>query len=122
MEPFLVASDIGGTFTDTVTIDASGTVRRYKAPTVPDDPAAGVLATLELAAAESGDALPDLLGRISLFAHGTTASARRSASCRPAASATRCRSCAASSRWASSRMPSRASARWSSRSSSSPRA
>jgi N-methylhydantoinase A len=72
MEPFLVASDIGGTFTDTVTIDAAGTVRRYKAPTVPNDPAAGVLATLELAATESGDELSELLGRISLFAHGTT--------------------------------------------------
>jgi N-methylhydantoinase A len=72
MEPFLVASDIGGTFTDTVTIDAAGIVRRYKAPTVPDDPAAGVLATLELAAAESGDELSALLSRISLFAHGTT--------------------------------------------------
>jgi N-methylhydantoinase A len=72
MEPFLVASDIGGTFTDTVTIDAAGTVRRYKAPTVPDDPAAGVLATLELAATESGDELSALLSRISLFAHGTT--------------------------------------------------
>jgi N-methylhydantoinase A len=72
MEPFLVASDIGGTFTDTVTIDAAGVVRRYKAPTVPDDPAAGVLATLELAAADAGDELPALLGRVSRFAHGTT--------------------------------------------------
>jgi N-methylhydantoinase A len=72
MEHFLVASDIGGTFTDTVTIDAGGTVRRYKAPTVPDDPAAGVIATLELAADETGTTLEDLLARISRFAHGTT--------------------------------------------------
>ncbi len=72
MEPFLVASDIGGTFTDTVTIDAAGTIRRYKAPTVPQDPAAGVLATLELAADETGTELGQLLERVSLFAHGTT--------------------------------------------------
>lgn len=72
MSTLLVASDIGGTFTDTVTIDEDGTIGRYKAPTVPDDPAQGVLATLELAAGERGEALPDLLGRVSLFAHGTT--------------------------------------------------
>jgi N-methylhydantoinase A len=72
MEHFLVASDIGGTFTDTVTIDAGGNVRRYKAPTVPDDPAAGVLATLELAAEETGITVEQLLSRISRFAHGTT--------------------------------------------------
>jgi N-methylhydantoinase A len=72
MQPLLVASDIGGTFTDTVTIDADGTVKSYKAPTVPDDPAAGVLATLQLAADETQAPLGDLLARISLFAHGTT--------------------------------------------------
>jgi N-methylhydantoinase A len=67
-----VASDIGGTFTDTVTIDEAGRVGRYKAPTVPDDPAAGVLATLELAAVEAGVPVRDLLRRVSFFAHGTT--------------------------------------------------
>ena len=72
MEHLLVASDIGGTFTDTVTVDAEGRIARYKVPTVPDDPAAGVLATLELAATESGRDLSDLLARVSLFAHGTT--------------------------------------------------
>lgn len=68
----VVASDIGGTFTDTVTIDESGHVGRYKSPTVPQDPAAGVLATLGLAAEERGEALESLLDRIALFAHGTT--------------------------------------------------
>jgi N-methylhydantoinase A len=72
MEPIIVASDIGGTFTDTVTIDAAGIARRYKAPTVPDDPAAGVLTTLELAAQDAGIELDELLSRVSLFAHGTT--------------------------------------------------
>ncbi|HEX4033809.1 MAG TPA: hydantoinase/oxoprolinase family protein [Solirubrobacteraceae bacterium] len=72
MDAFIVASDIGGTFTDTVTIDADGVARRYKAPTVPEDPAGGVLATLELAAQAEGVELRDLLARVSLFAHGTT--------------------------------------------------
>src|SRR3954451_18565848 len=72
MQHLLVASDIGGTFTDTVTIDADGTIQRFKAPTVPDDPAAGVIATLELAAAQTGTTVQELLGRVSRFAHGTT--------------------------------------------------
>jgi N-methylhydantoinase A len=72
MGELLVASDIGGTFTDTVTIDGEGAVGRYKAPTVPDDPAAGVLETLELAAEDAGVPIEELLGRVKLFAHGTT--------------------------------------------------
>lgn len=71
-DALLVATDIGGTFTDTVTIDADGSIRRYKASTVPDDPAAGVLATLQLAADEYDTELDSLLGRVSMFAHGTT--------------------------------------------------
>jgi N-methylhydantoinase A len=71
-DPLLVASDIGGTFTDTVTIAADGTIGRYKAASVPDDPAAGVLATLELAATDAGTDVTALLNRVSLFAHGTT--------------------------------------------------
>src|SRR5271154_3199089 len=72
MEWLHVASDIGGTFTDTVTIDQSGQVGRYKAPTVPEDPAAGVLATLELAAKDARVPVHELLQRVSFFAHGTT--------------------------------------------------
>jgi N-methylhydantoinase A/oxoprolinase/acetone carboxylase beta subunit len=30
-QQYLVASDIGGTFTDTVVLDEAGTVHRYKA-------------------------------------------------------------------------------------------
>lgn len=72
MQQLLVASDIGGTFTDTVTISGAGDVARYKAPSVPDNPAAGVLATLQLAAEREGVAVQQLLQRVSLFAHGTT--------------------------------------------------
>jgi N-methylhydantoinase A len=72
MSSLHVASDIGGTFTDTVTITAGGRVNRYKAPTVPNDPAAGVLATLELAAADANISVETLLSQITFFAHGTT--------------------------------------------------
>ena len=67
-----VACDIGGTFTDTVVIDEGGNIGRFKVPTVPSDPAAGVLATLELAAAGMGLPLHQLTQRISFFSHGTT--------------------------------------------------
>ena len=72
MPSLYVASDIGGTFTDTVTISADGRVSRYKAPTVPNNPAAGVLATLELAAADAEMTLEELLPKVGFFAHGTT--------------------------------------------------
>lgn len=69
---YYVASDIGGTFTDTVLIDAEGGIGRYKSPTVPGNPAEGVLNTLVDAAAERDVELSDLLARVEVFAHGTT--------------------------------------------------
>ncbi|MEU7815477.1 hydantoinase/oxoprolinase family protein [Pseudonocardia sp. NPDC049154] len=72
MPTYYVASDIGGTFTDTVVIDGTGSVGRYKSSTVPDNPAQGVLDTLELAAEERGVPLAELLGAVEVFAHGTT--------------------------------------------------
>lgn len=72
MPSYYVASDIGGTFTDTVVIDSAGTVGRHKSSTVPDDPARGVLDTLVLAAEERGVPLDRLLADVEVFAHGTT--------------------------------------------------
>lgn len=66
-----VASDIGGTFTDTVVLDASG-VRRYKAPTTPGNLVDGVLATFDLAAADVGISREQFIAGIRLFSHGTT--------------------------------------------------
>lgn len=67
-----VASDIGGTFTDTVVLGASGEVRRYKAPTTPGNLVDGVLATFDLAAADDGLTRADFIAGIKLFSHGTT--------------------------------------------------
>ncbi|MFE3229375.1 hydantoinase/oxoprolinase family protein [Nocardia sp. NPDC059228] len=69
---YIISSDIGGTFTDTVVLDASGSVKQFKAPTTHGDLKDGVLATLEMAAADVGIALGDFLRQVSRFAHGTT--------------------------------------------------
>jgi len=67
-----VASDIGGTFTDTVVARAGEGVRRYKSPTTPEDLVRGVLDTFELAAADLGLSREEFVGGIRLFSHGTT--------------------------------------------------
>lgn len=71
--PYIVGVDIGGTFTDVAVVDvASGAIATAKARTTPDDLSAGVLAALELAAAEAGVRLDDLLAATVKLAHGTT--------------------------------------------------
>ncbi|HEY6760249.1 MAG TPA: hydantoinase/oxoprolinase family protein [Baekduia sp.] len=69
---FYVSSDVGGTFTDTVVVDASGVLRRYKAASTPGDIVGGVLATCDLAGREQGMELSEFLGRVNLFSQGTT--------------------------------------------------
>lgn len=64
-----LAVDTGGTFTDLVVEDDGGALHLFKTPTTPDDPVRGVLDVLGLAAAALG---ADLLGRGSVFVHGTT--------------------------------------------------
>src|SRR5690348_17269900 len=66
-----LACDVGGTFTDLVVADAAE-LRLYKAPTTPDDPVNGVLAAIELAAADFGDASGAFLGKAESFVHATT--------------------------------------------------
>ena len=68
----IVASDIGGTFTDTVVMGSDGTVSRYKAATTPDELVQGVLETFSLAAADQGIELSEFVSGIRLFSHGTT--------------------------------------------------
>jgi N-methylhydantoinase A len=68
----VVASDIGGTFTDTVVMSGDGTITRYKAATTPDELVEGVLETFSLAAADQGVELAEFMSGIRLFSHGTT--------------------------------------------------
>ncbi len=64
-----MAIDIGGTFTDTVLMDAQGCVRASsKVSTTPHDPVAGAIEGAEAALSQSGAIWSD----ISAFIHGTT--------------------------------------------------
>lgn len=67
-----VASDIGGTFTDTVVVDAEHGLGRYKSPTTPDDLVRGVLDTFALAADDRGLTPQEFIAQVRLFSHGTT--------------------------------------------------
>lgn len=68
-----LATDTGGTFTDLV-VEDQDEIRLFKSPTVPSDPAQGVLSALSLAAEHYGESLADFLGRSDMFMHGTTRS------------------------------------------------
>ena len=63
--------DIGGTFTDTVVIDADGAVSSYKTPTTPAALLDGLETNLREAAGESS--LDSFLAEVERIAHGTTA-------------------------------------------------
>ncbi len=67
-----IGVDVGGTFTDLVMIDQGGATSVFKTPSVPADPANGVIAALELAAAHFGGTVSDILNRCELFVHGST--------------------------------------------------
>lgn len=72
MASYLCGVDIGGTFTDCVVIRDDGMTVTTKAPSTPPNFADGMIDTLELAAAKLEIALPELLGSITMLAHGTT--------------------------------------------------
>jgi N-methylhydantoinase A len=63
--------DVGGTFTDVVSIGGARTVRT-KVPSTPSDPGRGVLDGCQLVAAEMGLDLRSLLGRVTRLGLGTT--------------------------------------------------
>ena len=66
------AVDTGGTFTDLIVEDDEGRLHMYKAPTTPDDPVEGVLATIELAARDRDLKAESLLNHGDLLIHATT--------------------------------------------------
>ncbi|WP_028925051.1 hydantoinase/oxoprolinase family protein [Pseudonocardia acaciae] len=70
--PFRISVDVGGTFTDLVLDDGSGSPRAFKASTTPDDPTQAITAALLKAAQASRLRLRQLLGRTELLIHGTT--------------------------------------------------
>ncbi len=71
-QQFIVGVDTGGTFTDVVVMSGAGEIWTAKAPTTPDDFSRGVMDALEEAAKVVGIQRGQLLGRTSLFKHGST--------------------------------------------------
>jgi N-methylhydantoinase A len=67
-----IAVDTGGTFTDLVLEDDQGKLSIFKSATVVVDPVQGILDVCELAAAERGTTLAELLSGVDVLIHGTT--------------------------------------------------
>ena len=69
---YLVATDVGGTCTDTIVFGTDGVIHIGKALSTPPDFADGVLNSIASAAGPMGMTLGDLLSRTHLFIHGST--------------------------------------------------
>ena len=70
--PWRIGVDVGGTFTDLVLADGVGGLFTFKAPTNISNPAAGVMAAVDLAASDLGLSIQDVLGKCRVFVHGST--------------------------------------------------
>jgi N-methylhydantoinase A len=70
--PWRIGVDVGGTFTDLVLADGAGALFTFKAPTNTSNPAAGVMAAVDLAASGLGLSVQDVLGKCRVFVHGST--------------------------------------------------
>jgi len=67
-----ICVDIGGTFTDLVSIDEQNNVRIAKSPTTPEDYSVGVLECIRLLASDSGESVAAFLKKCKYFVHGST--------------------------------------------------
>ena len=70
--PWRIGVDVGGTFTDLVLADATGTTWVAKVPSVPRDPSRGVVAAVQRVAADLGLSPQQVLEACTLFVHGST--------------------------------------------------
>ena len=66
-----VGIDVGGTFTD-IALVAGDELTMLKTPTTPGDPAKGIRLGLEQLAERRDETLPQLMGQVDRFVHGTT--------------------------------------------------
>ena len=71
-QKYLVATDVGGTCTDTIVFAAGEPVRLGKALSTPPDFATGVLDSIRSAATPMGLSIKELLSQTQLFMHGST--------------------------------------------------
>ena len=72
MRDLRIGIDVGGTFTDLVSVEADGVTRIAKSPSTPQDQSIGVMAGLAEMAQRYGLGLEALLARCSQIVHGTT--------------------------------------------------
>ena len=73
MDGVRIGIDVGGTFTDLVTMgDGDTTPVVFKTPTTPDDPSDGVVNGIEGIAASMGMDSRELLRKAEVVIHGTT--------------------------------------------------
>lgn len=70
--PVRIGVDVGGTFTDIVVVDAASRIHAFKSPSNPENPAAGVIAAVTLAAQMLEVDIATLLAGCDLFVHGST--------------------------------------------------
>lgn len=71
---FRVCIDTGGTFTDSMVLDADGRLHEFKSPTTPWDFSEGVMNTVIEAAGYFGMTVGEFLGQTEWIVHGTTVS------------------------------------------------
>jgi N-methylhydantoinase A len=69
---FRIGIDIGGTFTDPVSIDDKGSMKTAKVPTTPEDLTVGVKNSFSMLAELNGLSLNAFLKQVTTIVHGTT--------------------------------------------------
>ncbi|MBI2360625.1 MAG: hydantoinase/oxoprolinase family protein [Deltaproteobacteria bacterium] len=69
---YRICIDVGGTFTDCLTLDETGDLQEFKSPTTPQDPSVGFLTCLSKAARHYDQPLASFLANVQLLIHGTT--------------------------------------------------
>jgi len=69
---FILGTDIGGTFTDTVIMNDAGEISIFKQPSTPRDYSEGVIHSIELANETLGLGVEEFLSKVETFFHGTT--------------------------------------------------
>jgi N-methylhydantoinase A len=71
---YVIGVDVGGTFTDLISIDEEGNTFVVKTPSTPANPGLGVVNALDKAAAALNKKLPEFLPDVFRICHGTTVS------------------------------------------------
>ena len=72
MQQYFVGIDVGGTFSDVVTVDIQGSITTEKAPTTPEEPTKGMLHALAKVAKKLDISLDEMLSKTARFVYGST--------------------------------------------------